>query len=410
MAWQTRTILWHEGLRFSEWTAIAIWVSDIFMLALFVFAMVGGWRPRIKRDDWLLVAFFGIGALSLTQAVLPVVGWYQLIRLAWFILFVWYVRQYAWHRFDTFHSALAFVAGAVGQAALGLAQFFARHDVGIRIAGETLLRTDMQGVAVFFDATGEKILRAYGTLPHPNVLAAYLMAAFWVLLWMMVKHRAHWLSAGALALVVGGMLATFSRTVIVVWALVVGVFLVVVFWPRISRTWPNIREVRRRLLVPLMITGATGLIFCGIFWPQVHARLTVHTDEEAVQLRIAFARNALATGQGWLARVNWLGVGIGNFVPWLAVHDRTLPSVLIQPAHNVYLLVYSETGVISVGIFIFWLSVLARRGWRRWRAQPVLHAGIFALVASLAAIALNDHFLWTLQQGRLLWWGILAIL
>ncbi len=70
------------------------------MLALMALAWKGGWRLHIKKYDWLLVAFVGVAALSLTHEVLPIVGWYQLVRLAWFILFFFYLRQWAFPRFN----------------------------------------------------------------------------------------------------------------------------------------------------------------------------------------------------------------------------------------------------------------------------------------------------------------------
>lgn len=416
IAWQTRIILWHDGLWFSEWTSVAIWFSDGLMLALLVAAVIQGWRPRIReQSDWLLLAFFGTATLSLTQAILPVIGWYQLARLAWFILFFLYLRQWAFPRLNPVNSALAFVGGALGQAALAIAQFTVQHDVGLRWMGETLLRTDMQGVAVFFDTAGEKILRAYGTLPHPNVLAAYLMVAFWLLLWLWVRHAIQnvyqkSMLIGVSSFLIFGILVTFSRTVILVWLISVVLFAGAIFLPTISRRWPNITAVRSRLRLSMGTIAIAVLVFGGLFWPQVHARLTVHTTDEAVQLRIAFTRNALATGQNWLLRVNWLGVGIGNFTPWLSAYNRTLPAYLIQPAHNIYLLLYSETGVLGLGLWLAWLILLLCRGWRAHANQPVMRAGLTALVLSLLLIAVNDHFPWTLQQGRLLFWATLALL
>jgi hypothetical protein len=414
---QTRIILWSGRAPFSEWFSVSLWGTDILFLLLCVLAVVRdrSWLGRrADAADLLAVALVLITALSTARAPIPLLALVGTLRVALSVLLFWYVRTVALRRFDADHSVLVFVVGALGQAMLGLAQYMAQHDLGFRMLGETLLRTHMRGVAVFYDAAGDQVLRAYGSLPHPNVLAIVLLLAAFGLLWLFVQHDTHhrghrfvWGSAGAL--LTWGIAATFARTVLGAGALAVGVLTTAILIPA-SRAWANISVIRRRLVMALLFCAASGVLFGVSQWPQVKARMAVSSREEAVTLRIAFNREALQSGSGWAMRVNWAGVGVANFVPWLERWDPGIPKNLVQPAHNLFLLVYTETGVVGVLVLGLWIAAVIRNGWLAWSKQPALRAGLFCIAGALLLCALLDHFFWTLQQGRLLWWLTWAII
>ena len=411
LAWQTRLILWQADWQFIEWRSMALYASDILMVGLFLLAIGQGWLKCsiFRKSDWLLLFLIGAAVLSLRSASIFPVGVYQVIRLAQFAVFFLYLRSWAFKRFNTDASAAAFVAGALVQAVLALAQYILQHDVGIRWMGETLLRTDMRGVAVFYDLAHVKILRAYGTLPHPNILATYLMLGFWALLWLYWRHAhagSRWLWATCGVVIVLAMEVTFSRTMLVAWALATtGMFLV--GW-RSKNKEPN--HLRRRLREAFILIVLTSVVFAVTQWPRLAARAMISTYEEAVQLRIRYNVDALRSGSGFLGWVNWTGIGIGNFSTWVGHNDPTLPVYLRQPAHNVFLLIYSELGVVGVGIWLTWLGWLVADFWKRRRDWDITRIGIALVVGAFLFIALFDHFFWTLQQGRLLWWGLLALL
>jgi len=417
-AWQTRFIFWQADTSFIEWRSAALYVSDVCMLGLFLF-----WARTLSRDAFMkmfseykiLGVFLGIALFSFINAPSLVIGTIGVIRLIQYLLFFLYLRFHAWHRFSADMSALAVIVGAVAQALLGIAQFVLQHDVGIRWIGETLLRTDMRGVAVFYNLAGEKILRAYGTLPHPNILAAYLMVALWLLAWLWVRHwswntRAQvvWHSTAGLLLV--GMYLTFSRTIIAVWMFSAVVGAVLMFVPRFSAyvRGSSLGEIRRRLRAFFATLVIVSVGFTALAWPLVAARLTLSRSDEAVALRIKYTSEAIASGTGWL-NINWMGVGIGNFTTWLAGYDRLLPAHLVQPVHSIYVLVYAEMGIVGLFVLLLLLWSVLKNFWKATTHQPVLRLGLGALVVSMLIIGLFDHFYWTLQQGRILWWATLAL-
>jgi O-antigen ligase len=99
-------------------------------------------------------------------------------------------------------------------------------------------------------------------------------------------------------------------------------------------------------------------------------RLAVDPLEDA---RLAFAHNTLKAALAFMP----LGSGVGTFVPVYAMFETpadALPYVYANHAHNDYLEIWLETGVMGIallGLFIVWIGLAGVRQWR----QPPAGAG-----------------------------------
>jgi len=421
LAFQSRFILWQADVRFTEWRAGFLYVSDIVLAVLFVvavFRLVHGWRPhgRPASWEWALGVLAIIAVLSVGQAAEPTVAWFAFARLVQGMLLYAYVRWYVREQFGLDASVVAFTLGIAGQTVLGVAQFLLQHDVGLRTIGETVLDPRMRGVAVFYDLAGDKTLRAYGTLPHPNVLAVLIAFAGAAWAYLALRHsgashrHAPHLWLGLMVLFTWGLMATFSRTVIAATLIALAVPFVALFSERIAHGWDRIARLRMRARDLFLAIMAAMVTFVLFFWSQVFARLGISMTEEAVVLRTFYNGRALASGEG-LWGINWTGAGVGNFVSWLMEANPHLPAWQYQPAHNLYLLVYTELGVLGFAALGAFLVLLCRQLWRRRTQEPLVGIGLLSLVGFVLFIALFDHFFWTLHQGRILWWlfwGVIA--
>jgi len=154
------------------------------------------------------------------------------------------------------------------------------------------------------------------------------------------------------------------------------------------------------MLATVIVVG----LFSVFNWPSVESRLSIHSGDEAVRLRVFYNKQALETGS--FININWLGVGTGNFVPWLIDFDPRLSYDLYQPTHNLYLLLYSENGLIGIAVFGLFLSFLIYAGWKK--GEDLFSRCILVLLFALLFSALFDHFFWTIQQGRLTLWLVLG--
>jgi O-antigen ligase len=90
--------------------------------------------------------------------------------------------------------------------------------------------------------------------------------------------------------------------------------------------------------------------------------------------------------------------------------DPNIPRYLYQPVHNIYLLLYSETGVLGLASFLLFLFFLAKDFITRTGMEKFYHYSFLLVFLSVLFIGFFDHFLLTIQQGRFVFWLTIAIL
>ena len=278
-----------------------------------------------------------------------------------------------------------------------------RKDWEVKALNHQFLPAHSSAIAAFIDQ-GHKIIRAYGTTPHPNILAVYLFVALGGFYFIAVYWRRKWLWHVTHAFILWAFLLTFSRTMIALWGLQ---FLVRAFVIRFGKFkikyWDN-KIMRQRCIAIVAVTLIVGLVFTVVYWPYVVNRLTLSSQDEAVRLRVLYNHEAVSNG------ISWLGTGIGNFVPWLMRQDVRLPLGEYQPVHNIYLLLYSEVGIIGLGLFMGYLLLTIYRFVKRAKFGDLYHLSFFLIVVSLLVSGLFDHTLLTSQVGRILLWLGLGLL
>ena len=109
------------------------------------------------------------------------------------------------------------------------------------------------------------------------------------------------------------------------------------------------------------------------------------------------------------------GVGAGYYTFKLNEVNPDLPPLLLQPVNNVYLLIAAETGLISLGFFVAFLSYLFYGLIKAFRREQDLTAKLWKsqliiIFIFMLAVSFFHHGFWTLQQGQLLFWFLLGIL
>ncbi|MBI2674315.1 MAG: hypothetical protein HYX22_01055 [Candidatus Yanofskybacteria bacterium] len=419
-------------------------------------------KSFIHRYDWFLLGFLAVAAISVKNSSDFYVGAFLWLKLVEFALFYFYLKMYAIRRFGFIGAFYALIIGGAFQAAIAIGQFLKQGDLGLRWLGESVFGPHMTGVASFFTLSnveefidsGLKIIRAYGTTPHPNVLAAYLFLsifAFYFIFIYQIRSGGHkhydtmvyhserkfydtmiyhkilkywWV--GVYPILLFGLFFTFSRTIIFLWGVGFLVIIAMNIWagsktlsPVDKRLRPDfihrkaviiksrildslktnrdksfIHRVVALVLVTFIVVGA----FSFLYWPEVQSRMTLSSEEEAVQLRIFYNEESLKGG------INLFGIGLGDFTGWLMEQNPNLPSYMYQPVHNIYLLVHKEIGIIGFALFLLFLIFILTNSF----SKKVV--GCWLLVVGILLIGLFDHFLLTLQQGRFVFWIALALL
>jgi len=213
-------------------------------------------------------------------------------------------------------------------------------------------------------------LRPYATFSHPNSLAGFLLVS--CLLFLLAKKK-----LGRNLRILFNVVAIMSLLTILVtfsWSAYLAILflLVFIFWKK----WG--------------VKGAAIgiLLLIGIALQSIKVGLL---EERSITERIFLIQNALQ-----LVKAHPIfGVGLGNFIP--AQLELSFPRGqynFLQPVHNVYLLIASETGLIGLGLFLYFLFYL----FKKRRPISVIACPLFIILF----LGLFDHYWLTLQQNMFL--------
>ena len=248
------------------------------------------------------------------------------------------------------------------------------------------LDSSMRGASVVQLPEGESFLRAYGTLPHPNILGGFtLILLIGPISFFMRKEKPNNFALLLLAPGVSLLALTFSRSA---WLALI-VFSLVLIWK--SRYFD-----RKRLAILLAIIVIS---FVGILFPYrqlVQARTlnpTSHSEEFSFIGRAWLNQEALKM----ISEHPLAGVGIGSFIIGLA--NQAGSGYVIEPVHNVFLLAGAELGIPGL-LLVIALSILFLYHLFKAENPNAILAG--ATLTGLGIISLFDHYLWTLAPGRLM--------
>jgi O-antigen ligase len=104
-----------------------------------------------------------------------------------------------------------------------------------------------------------------------------------------------------------------------------------------------------------------------------------------------------------------LGIGYKNFVLEMDNYTKEpLKSHQHQPVHNIYLLIAAEMGIIGLVVFLLFIFSTLRSAWK----NPLTPFSItfLSIFIGFLFIGLFDHYLWTIQQGQLMFFVVSGLL
>ncbi|OGE02545.1 hypothetical protein A3G16_03385 [Candidatus Curtissbacteria bacterium RIFCSPLOWO2_12_FULL_41_16] len=357
-----------------DYRAITVYLSDLAIFAYLAIFVLENWRslPKIYKDAktiiWIL-ALFNL-YLFFTSFLIS----YQPFPALWFTLKIFEFSLTSIAASVTFskknlHGVIRHVItfSVLWQSALVIWQFVFQRTLGLWILGERTFDSSTTAIA-HAQILGHQLLRPYGTFPHPNVAAAFFVISAIILSSLKLSKRITRVQIFSLLVPVVATLLTFSKSAIL--AIVLAGLIM--------------RGSAKNLLF--------GLVFLAI--------IAVGSLKSVSDFQLATIAERLMLSQASLdiTKVNPLfGVGSGNFILELSkLNLFSLAEIrLLQPVHNVFLLILAENGIIGLLLFVSFLLVIARQ----ITTKPKV--AIFIVILVFASL---DHFLWTLQQGQLLFW------
>ncbi len=399
LAWQTRWIFFDLNLASQIWqygrlSLYLSWLVLILAAIVFLFKHPQEWRWSKQWPIYLLIVYC---LLSLLWSPLKAVSSYYLT-----LIFSAILASYLLNKTKK-TIQLAFIVAGFMQALLAIWQFFRQEVIANKYLGLAQHQAFDLGAAVI-EVGDQRWLRAYGALPHPNILGGFLTLAiiFSLGVWWQIYQQGDkeqwskkfikktwWHLSLLMVAIVSQSIAlslTFSRSAVL--ALLLSI-LVLLFLALKNKQLLLINILVKYLSILFLVLLITNWYLPNSWQQRVlgQGRLeNISTQERIASIKQISWSNPreLILGQG---------LGINSYQAWLQAPTDKVYN--FQPIHNVYLLALAEVGIVGILILFFLF-------WKYFYKKYKLDYISLALLIAVLTIALFDHYLWTSWTGLVL--------
>jgi len=380
LPWQTRWIINSGSINngYFEYGTISLYAVDILLIILFLLSLKQLKFNVPKKYFLFLVCGLGFIIANIFFSLSPrltMFHWLWLIA-AGFISILIYQSKLSWKKL-----VLAFSSGAALSALLGLWQFFSQSSFASKWLGLALHNPITLGTSVI-EFGSERFLRAYGSLDHPNMLgglaAITLLFIFYLSSQEKIKKSILVITT---IILTAGLVVSFSRAA---WlAFLVGLIIMFVM-----------QKQRKNLLLNFALCF---LVFIFLFIPyhnlffgriSMADRLENISISERVrniqQTRVIFVKHPI------------IGSGFGTYGLALEKTNPNQEAWYYQPAHNVFLLILAEGGLVGLALAIIFLLAIFVGAWKKLPERRSLIASLFFALIIFVSL---DHWLLSLHFG-----------
>ncbi len=388
----------YQGGNFNPFTSVFIYLTDF----LFLFALIF-WAAAIVNNKYktkltyggpflflMLVLFLIFGEISVLFAEDKWLSFNILVRIIQFILLYFFITN---KTVKTETLINVFLASVSLQALIAIFQYLFQGSVGLKFLGESKIANDISGVAKI-DIDNEKIIRPYGTLPHPNILAGYLLTGIFFAYYKIRQNKL--LAYPVLIVITAAFILAFSR----------GAFLAFII---AALVYFSVKETKLPFKYILLVF--VFLVFFIVLFnlEQTFFNRIIFSDTASFQERVTYfniSKNIFYH--------NPFGVGLGNFT--FVIPDFTalkLAPWQYQPVHNAYMLMLNEIGIFGalsfIGIFVTSSIAVFIKMKKHTGKLKILGAVLLAIITSLFVVGMFDHYIVSLYHGMALLFLTIAI-
>lgn len=379
---------------FNYHQAIFIYLTDLILIACFTSWLMFDFPRNISKtaNYWLILTIIGVISLGMFHVKHLNLALYDLLKWIEMFLIILYIQtNFKTHLYYIYGVVLVYLSGVV-QSIIAVSQFHVQHSLGLNWLGEYIAPIGTSGLSTVSHET-EKIIRAYGTMPHPNVLAGFLIVSLIFGLYLISKTNIHkWIVSCGTILILLGIFVTFSRAAWLVSVLTLICF-ILYYW---------LTKAKINVVYILII----GIVSCGTIFilgnDYLISRVS-NIDIQSITGRVDYNRMSLE-----LVKHNWLiGTGVGDYIETLKQMFHVQPWQY-QPAHNIFIVFAAQFGILGLILFVKLLfNVLS--GLRNIRRETLIFTCLLAFIMVLL-ISQVDHYFITIQQGRLIFFVLIGLL
>ncbi|TAL50618.1 hypothetical protein EPN81_02355 [Patescibacteria group bacterium] len=388
LPWQTAMILSTAEVSGepSAYGVFSIYVVEAMIVFAFFLRGRQHTHPHVSSIIRSMYFFLAVAFFSLSLMQVEWVGWFHLIHVVSAAMLFSLITD---DRTNIRQILSLFLIGLVVPVLFGWFQVLHGSSPDVTLVGMAAKEATTPGIAVV-EAGGERLLRAYGTFPHPNVFGGYIAFGIVALAWLtrLVENKRQLVSALIASSLLGAtLIVTFSRSA---WlGLFLALFILVGFM-----VWR--KRIPPRRAIPIMVLGLASILSTLIIF---HAQVFSRFDPSQRLEVISFEERAsqYQTFGDVFFQASVLGVGPSAYTFILVRLDPGHPLWSYQPIHNVFLLLLAELGLVGLmafGYCVFRINPFAN--------APMGNVGtLFAMTVTILffTIGLFDHYLWTLWPG-----------
>lgn len=397
LPWQTRWIFSSVQINGQPWEygQLSLYATQLLLLAIVILTLLTKPDWKLLKKWWPLNLLELLALLSALWSSNPSVSFYQASLIVSASLLG---ECLIFLRPTKLKLLSAITAAGLVQGLLAIQQFVNQKVFALSWLG---LASHSASLGSSIIQTGQRlVMRSYGSLPHPNILAGWLALAW--LCGLIIRLRlvtkktplTYRLSLDfSLVVILFALILTFSRSAWLAAGLAT-LWLLIVATKKINL---------KQSLIAATIIIVTTIILALPYWSIISSRVSAPVGANISALeKFSYTDRLQTIKNGWqiFTQAPIFGVGIGNSTAIIA--QQLQPTLLVkyaQPAHFTPLAVADELGIIGliiVGIFL-WL----------WRPKQLL-SWYAPLLAIPLISGLFDHYWFTLWAGLSL--GILILI
>jgi O-antigen ligase len=412
---------------FIDYTTPLLYLNDFIFIAATLFLLANAFVK--KRNPFSgFKSFYGLTLLVFLATILPTLFLNQsptsfifFGQLALMLAFSLATYTLVVRTKGSLIYLYPLVAAGVYQSIIAITQFTLQSSTGLTILGESPFSINIQNVAKIV-VSGARYIRAYGTFPHPNVLASFLgVSLALTLLFFFLARKAlltkpHKAAAWITLILIQAvaLLLTFSRSSWLASLVPIG-FVFAYCLVQNSRYKANDPLTERKFKASLVILCISIAILAICFSQFVLSRATI-TDsngDSAVTERSLLVHVSRETFREHPIAGSGLHSFLEDVKKYSQSHKLDLDYWQFQPVHNIYALIATESGFAGLAGFfvpigyVAWL-IVKKAGTLDPSAKLQVYFGAAALCALLIE-GLFDHHVWDIHQSQLLFWFLLGL-
>ncbi len=373
LPWQTHYVLTASNNPFGELRLYGFDIGFIILVSLFVWHWYHSAEKIRWPVLWIYLTVFALVGCSAYWAEDRSVSFYYWIRLGEaFIAGGISLSQLITSRFIL----IPCLINGLIQSGFIFYQTISQHIAANSWLGMAAQHPDVSGTPVVVTTTG-RFLRAFGTMPHPNIVAAILVLSLIsaVLLWQNNLNARRYLILIAMPVLTLALILTFSRGAILAW-------FIFCIGSMITDHFKH-SALQYSALLMLLVAGV-------IYFPLITSRITANSFVE----QISITERSQQFKQGWqFLEQHWTtGLGVGNYSVIIDHHE---------PIHFTPLLLAVELGIMTTLLYYYLFGITL------WYT-PLGNSGRLLLV-SMFIMSIFDHYFWTIPSMIILWFITLAL-